>query len=181
MTAYTLDGLDNHLQTRSPDTGVTVSIYDAAGNEITHTDAKGQITRIAYDALNRPIHITYADGRQTRYTWDAGTYGVGRLSRIDEVENGSITGSHQYAYDAQGRLRQETRTFGARSHTTAYHYVGGDSSSICTSPVSISTRSLLLITISSVIMILFPGTICSPIPSDCTAESILMPMSKVIR
>ena len=125
VTAYTLDGLGNHLQTRSPDTGVTVSTYDAAGNEITHTDAKGQITRTAYDALNRPIHITYADGRQTRYTWDAGTYGVGRLSRIDEVENGSITGSHQYAYDAQGRLRQETRTFGALSHTTAYHYAGG--------------------------------------------------------
>ena len=125
VTAYTLDGLGNHLQTRSPDTGVTVSTYDAAGNEITHTDAKGQITRTAYDALNRPIHITYADGRQTRYTWDAGTYGVGRLSRIDEVENGSITGSHQYAYDAQGRLRQETRTFGTLSHTTAYHYAGG--------------------------------------------------------
>ena len=124
-TSYTVDGLGNRTQLTSPDTGVTTSTFDAAGNELTRTDAKGQKTSTTYDALNRPTLITYHDGSQVRYVWDQGTNGIGRLTRIEEINAGAVIGSLQSAYDAQGRLISETRTQGSVSHTTAYTYTGG--------------------------------------------------------
>lgn len=132
VTRYTVDGLGNRSQLQSPDTGTTVSAYDAAGNEISRTDAKGQSTATQYDALNRPIRITHADGSRIDYTWDQGANGLGRLSRIDEVQNNIVTGSLTYTYDGQGRIASETRTIGTLSHTQSSTWVGGQLMSFTT-------------------------------------------------
>ena len=68
----------------SPDTGTTTSTYDAAGNLLTQTDAKSQVTTYAYDALNRVTLITFHDGSKQDYAYDRGTNGIGRLTSITE-------------------------------------------------------------------------------------------------
>ena len=128
ITRYTLDGLGNRSQLQSPDTGTSTSTHDAAGNELTRTNAKGQTTRTQYDALNRPTLITHQDGSQIRLTWDqGGANTIGRLGKVEELAagTGTVTGSIQYAYDAQGRITGETRTVGNLTHSTAYSYSGG--------------------------------------------------------
>jgi YD repeat-containing protein len=124
VTAYTVDGLGNPSQQISPDTGLTQRSFDAAGNALTVTDAKGQTTVTQYDALDRPVQITYPGG-QIRYVWDGGSNGKGRLTRIEELTENTLAGSHQYTWDAQGRLTQETRAIGNISHTQRYAYGNG--------------------------------------------------------
>lgn len=125
ITRYVLDGLGNRGQLQSPDTGTTTSTHDAAGNELTRTDARGQITNTQYDALNRPTLITWQDGSQVRHTWDQGPNGIGRLTRIEELTGATVTASLQYSYDAQGRVTGETRSIGGLTHSVAYSYSGG--------------------------------------------------------
>jgi len=129
LTRTTLDGLGNRTQLQSPDSGTTGSTFDAAGNELTRTDAKGQLTRTAFDALNRPTLITYADGTQLRATWDQGANGKGRLTQLEELTGGSVTGSQAYTYDALGRRLSETRTIGSLTHTQSFTWSNGQLSS----------------------------------------------------
>ncbi len=134
VTGYSVDGLGNLTQQTSPDTGSTQITHDAAGNPVSRSDAKGQVTSTQYDALNRPTQITYADGREERFLWDqaggggggGGTSTLGRLIRIDELQNTALTASTQYGYDAQGRVTSETRTEGALTLTTGYAWNNGD-------------------------------------------------------
>ena len=128
-TAYTIDGLGDTLTIRSPDTGTALRTYDAAGNERTRTDARNKTTTTHYDALNRSTQITDTDGRQIQFLWDQGANGKGRLTRIDERENGALVLQTHYAYDTQGRLQTETRSFfldgKAVTHTQSYVWSGG--------------------------------------------------------
>lgn len=60
-TGYTYDGLDRLTQVTdptgqvSPDSGTTSRTFDAAGNVLTRTDAKGITATNTYDALDRLI------------------------------------------------------------------------------------------------------------------------------
>jgi uncharacterized protein RhaS with RHS repeats len=47
------DGFGRVIQEASPDRGVTVYVYDPAGNLAAKTDARGVVTEYAYDALDR--------------------------------------------------------------------------------------------------------------------------------
>jgi YD repeat-containing protein len=59
-----------HFQT-SPDTGTTRFGYDAAGNRIRQTDARGVTVQYSYDALNRLQGIIYPDITQNvSFTYD---------------------------------------------------------------------------------------------------------------
>ena len=99
--------------------------HDAAGNEITRTDAKGQTSVFAWDALNRLTRISYADGSRTDYLWDQGENGIGRLTRIDDSRNDALVSRLENRYDAQGRLLSQTRSVGSVSHTTAWIWSAG--------------------------------------------------------
>ncbi|MES2296809.1 MAG: hypothetical protein V4582_07180 [Pseudomonadota bacterium] len=119
VTSYTIDGLGNLTQTSSADTGTATRTYDDAGNIKSSTDAKGQITRYQYDVLNRVTLVTYADNATCAYEYDQGANGIGRLTRLVDV-NGGIA----YAYDLHGRLILETRTVDGVNYATGYRYDG---------------------------------------------------------
>jgi RHS repeat-associated protein len=100
-------------QVLSPDAGTTSSAYDAAGNLLTQTDAKGQQTTYGYDAAGHVASITYHDGITHSYQYDD----AGRITQVTEP---NITS--QYVYDQRGRLITETRIIAAVSYVTEYRY-----------------------------------------------------------
>lgn len=117
LTTYTVNGLGDRTALSSADTGTSNSTYDAAGNLLISTDAKGQITTYQYDVLNRITQIAYADGNTVVYQYDQGQNAIGRLTRITDV-----TGNTQYSYDQHGRVTSEVRTIGGQPYTTSYSY-----------------------------------------------------------
>jgi YD repeat-containing protein len=125
-TLYSIDGLGNRWRQESPDTGLTTSTHDAAGNEITRTDAKGQTSTLTWDALNRLTRIRYADGSRTDYLWDQGANGIGRLTRIDDIDpTGELASRLENRYDLQGHLLSQTRRVGDVAHTSVWRWSAG--------------------------------------------------------
>lgn len=119
ITQYVRSGLGTLDQVHSPDTGTTTNTYDAAGNMLTRTDAKGQIASYTYDALNRITGISYtgAPSQTITYTYDQGTNGIGHLTSIQDS-----TGTTTYVYDQHGRLTSKTAQNYGATYTTAYSY-----------------------------------------------------------
>ncbi len=124
VTTYQRDGLDNLSSQTSPDTGTVTNTHDAAGNLVSSTDARGVVATYTYDALDRltgaqftpPAGSSLARITHT-YEYDLGANGIGRLTRIRDS-----TGSTSFAYDAHGRLIEDTRVIAGASYTTAYRY-----------------------------------------------------------
>lgn len=58
-TRYAIDGLGQTRQLTSPDTGLSQSGYDAAGNLTAYTDARGQVQTRSYDVANRLTTIVH--------------------------------------------------------------------------------------------------------------------------
>ena len=115
--------MGNLNQTSSPDTGSSTASYDPAGNLLTKTDAKGQVSTYSYDALNRLSAINYSGGTaaalNVSYQYDQGINGIGHLTQITDH-----TGTTQYSYDQHGRLTGEAKQSpgSSLSYTTAYTY-----------------------------------------------------------
>jgi YD repeat-containing protein len=129
VTSYTHDGLGNLTQQVSPDTGTTVNTYDVNNKVLTSTDAKGQVTTYTYDMLNRVSTATYnqATGTQLKtiaYTYDQGTNGIGHLSTVTETaaDGTTVLQTTGYAYDAKGRMIQETRIVAGVNYVNGYTY-----------------------------------------------------------
>ncbi len=91
--------------------------YDGAGNVITKTDAKGNITHYTYDALNRLTGVIYADGSTASYTYDTAPNGIGRLAAVDDS-----TGLTQWKYDLHGRVVEKLQSVGSVTLATQYRY-----------------------------------------------------------
>ena len=88
------------VATASPDSGTTVYVYDAAGNPVQKTDAKGIAAQYDYDALRRLMAVRFPDAAQDiTYTYDAGSFGVGRRTGMTDA-----AGTADFEYDSRGRL-----------------------------------------------------------------------------
>ncbi len=123
-TTYQRDGLDNLHSQASPDTGTTENTHDDAGNLTSNTDARGVVTTYTYDALNRLTQAVFSPPSGSplaslthSYGYDQGVNGIGRLTRITDP-----TGTTMFAYDAHGRLTQDTRVIAGVSYTTSYRF-----------------------------------------------------------
>jgi len=129
-TTYQFDGLSDATGQASPDTGSTTRTFDAAGDVLTRTDAKGTVATSTYDALNRPRSVSYVDTTQNiTYSYDeangttgcSSSYPIGHLTRI--VENAVTT---VYCYDARGNVIAKQQITGAASDSTAYTYTAAN-------------------------------------------------------
>ena len=115
-TSYTYNGLGQVTQRISPDTGTTSFTYDTAGRMATETRANGIVVSYTWDRLSRLTSRT-AGGVTETLTYDGGTYGKGRLTRIDDA-----TGSTTYTYNADGQLAQQVSTIFGAAYTTTWSY-----------------------------------------------------------
>lgn len=116
-TVYTYNGFDDLKQLESPDTGITTSDYDAAGNRTSATDARQVTVTAQYDVLNRPAKVDYpGTAEDVAYDYDtpttdcaAGeTFLTGRLAKMTDG-----SGSTSYCYNRFGDLvRKVQRTNG---------------------------------------------------------------------
>ncbi|ATQ78609.1 type IV secretion protein Rhs [Massilia violaceinigra] len=160
-TRYSVDGLGNRNELGSPDTGLTKSTYDAAGNLKTSMDGRGKTNTYFYDALNRLTRIDYTGTVGTTFAYDGGatplpnargkmtlmtdesgytkyTYGAfGRLATKAQTTTGlgSYTNTHTlaYGYDVDGRLASVTYPSGNRVNYGYNH--AGQVTSITLNPV----------------------------------------------
>jgi RHS repeat-associated protein len=98
--------------------------YDANGNLIIKTDARGIVANYGYDELNRLTSRSYQNDPSgtpaVTFTYDstAITNGKGRLaSMTSSVSTYSFSG-----YDPLGRAQGGTQTIGSQSYLTSYTY-----------------------------------------------------------
>ncbi len=82
---------------------------------------RGCVTTLGYDELNRLTSKTYTgpgacdSTPDVSYTYDQGTYGIGQRTRMDYGTGFYTT----WAYDARGRMTQESKTLDSSNLFTA--------------------------------------------------------------
>ena len=123
-TTYSYDGLSDAKGQVSPDTGSTSRTFDAAGDNLTQTDAKGITATSTYDALNRRIttsypvtslDVTYKYDEANSTTGCSSSDPIGRLTRIIESAVTTV-----FCYDQRGNVIEKAQTIGSTKDTTGY-------------------------------------------------------------
>ena len=116
-TSYTYSSFGQVLTQTSPDSGTTTYTYDIAGRLSTKTLANGAVTTYGWDKLGRMTSRS-SGGTTESFTYDEGTYGKGRLTRLNDV-----TGQTTYTYSAAGELVQQVNAiYNLTSLTTTWGY-----------------------------------------------------------
>ncbi|WP_256081716.1 RHS repeat-associated core domain-containing protein [Massilia sp. YIM B04103] len=116
LTTYAYNGFGDAVRITSPDSGTTTYDYDSAGRLRTENKANGKSLVYTWDALGRLQNRISANFGEY-FTYDQGSYGIGRLSRIDDT-----TGNATYRYNAAGELVEQTNAIYGSSHTTTWTY-----------------------------------------------------------
>jgi YD repeat-containing protein len=126
-------GPDHGFQQLSPDTGTTNHTYDAAGNRLTKTDARGAVATYTYDVLNRVTRVVYSKSgtpSETQvFTYDSGANAKGRLSAV--TDPAAVT---RWTYDGQGRVASKAQQVGSLIRTVAYGYNAAGQLTTSTTP-----------------------------------------------
>jgi RHS repeat-associated protein len=139
---FVYDSLKRLTSATNPESGTVSCTYDAGGNVLTRTDARGITTTYSYDALGRSTYVDYSNtavNPDVELFYDnpaAGAYGKGRFwhnyaggdtNQGSDVEHTAID-----SYDAMGRprmMRQLSKTAGAWGPTygvqRTYDLAGG--------------------------------------------------------
>ncbi len=126
-TTLTYDHGGRKTSMSDPDMGFWQYSYDALGNLISQTDARGCTLTMTYDLLNRltsKASSGAACGTQvkTTYTYDAGVNGIGRRTSMADA-----SGSTSWTYDARGRLITEVKQItGVGQFVTEWTYNAAD-------------------------------------------------------
>jgi len=105
MTPTTIeyDKLGNKTRMNDPDTGITSYQYNAFGELISQTDAKGQTLTNEYDLLSRLIKRSEPEGISI-WEYDTAPKSIGKLTKVIGVNNYTET----FRYDAFGREDENT-------------------------------------------------------------------------
>ncbi len=93
----------------SSDEATELMAYDAAGQLIASTDARGNTTTTTYDAAGRRLRVTDPLGNATQFAYDANN----RLQQITDAL-GNIT---EHQYDGLGRVRAVVAPDGSSSQS----------------------------------------------------------------
>ena len=123
-TTYSPTGAGTVTSQTSPDTGTAGATFDAEGNPLSKTDARGKTTTFTYDKLRRLTKLDYATGIDTTFEYDGGPTpipgAIGELTkRVDE------SGQTNFAYDTARRLISKTQASNGKTFTV--NYAWGDS------------------------------------------------------
>jgi RHS repeat-associated protein len=123
----TYDSLSQLLTAQNPESGTITYAYDAAGNVITRTDARGIITTYRYDVLHRLTGKSYGDGTPTvTFVYDTCPASgcpsgvtpqltVGRM-----VESAVPNAQTFYSYDPMGRAANQWQCTPGHCGTSFY-------------------------------------------------------------
>jgi len=115
-TSYTYNGFGDVATQTSPDTGTTSYTYDSGGRMLTEKRANGVAITYGWDALDRMTSRTSGTTTES-YTYDLGTYGIGHLTRINDV-----TGQITFGYTAAGELKTQVNDIYGQIYTTRWGY-----------------------------------------------------------
>ncbi|MBN9425418.1 MAG: PASTA domain-containing protein [Burkholderiales bacterium] len=120
-TTYTYDGL-GRIATVADATGTMTYAYDEVGNLATLAYPNGVVATHTYDSVNRLLRVANTRGATLISAYDYTVNAGGKRTRV--VESGSATTGRtaDYAYDAAGRLVQETITEPGGATSIAYAY-----------------------------------------------------------
>ncbi len=126
QTTITYDSLSRKTGMTDPDMGTWSYAYDANDNLNSQTDAKNVTISFTYDALNRvtlkdlpsgETDVTYSyDSAPTTYSGQTG-YWTGRLAKVVDA-----SGTHEFKYDKQGRVIDDTKTVDSTPYSFARTY-----------------------------------------------------------
>ena len=120
-TTFSYNGLGNMLARNSPDTGNTTYAYDSAGRLASESRTGGLVIAYSWDALGRLTSRTgsspFVSAITESFTYDEGTYGKGRLTRINDA-----TGQTSYEYSGAGELTRQTNLIQGRNYITQWSY-----------------------------------------------------------
>ena len=121
---YSVDMLGRTKSISCPDmTNSWVFTYDANGNIISRTDARGITVLMSYDVLNRLVKSDYPSLVDTNYYYDESGHGAGALGRLTSVNY--ERGSEAYTYDLRGRIISKTKSLDgiSRSMSASYDFL----------------------------------------------------------
>lgn len=126
FTRYGINYLGNQLSLSSPDTGSASAQFDAHGNLIQKTDARGIKATYTRDALHRVTRVEWTGGGKStsatianQFVYDQGANGIGHLTSFYDE-----SGQTSLAYDLHGRLISQSQTLNGapKSFQVAYGY-----------------------------------------------------------
>jgi RHS repeat-associated protein len=109
---------------------VTTNTYDAAGNQLSTTNALGKTTSFSYDPRGLLLTITDARGKVTSFAYDSSGNLTDKTDALNHVT--------QFAYDARSRLTSVTNSLG---HVTAFAYDGAGRLTQVTQPDGTNIKS----------------------------------------
>ncbi|MFC8260734.1 DNRLRE domain-containing protein [Streptomyces sp. NPDC057291] len=113
-TTTTYDAKTGEVSAVSAGGHTVTHTYDDLGREVGYDDGTGNVTSRQYDAQDRPTLLTDSAPSTTTYTYDTTVEPRGLLTRIDDSDAGSFSGS----YDAEGNLETENLPGGYQLTTT---------------------------------------------------------------
>ncbi|MFD0465053.1 RHS repeat domain-containing protein [Microvirga aerilata] len=107
---YLYDYANRRLRLASPDAGIRMTVYDAAGQKIEYNDARGARTFVAYDRMNRESRVWARDSQEQQLTLRVRTeYGDGGTPAQPAVERAAQRDANRLGkvfrqYDEAGLL-----------------------------------------------------------------------------
>ncbi len=128
QTEVRYDTLGRKTFINDPDMGSWYYEYDANGNLLKQTDAKGQIVNFSYDPLNRLQTKSYGSTVVLTNYYDdtvAGYFNDGHLTRMVDTSGQAV-----YNYDSMGRIQSADKTIGGTTYNLGFSYLNGLLSSI---------------------------------------------------
>ena len=130
---FAYDSLSRLLIASNPESGTvcygTVSgstctpMYDANGNLLNRTDARGILTTYTYDALNRPSTVAYSDGTPSvAYAYGTSTGFYDRLVSVTAGSGSTAVINKVTGYDGLGRITSSEQSVngGGTYYTFSY-------------------------------------------------------------
>ena len=124
-TDYQFDDLGRLAKVTSPNTGVTLYLYDLAGYPVAKKeDLTGtpRTTLYAYDGLDRLTGIDFPSDADWAFSYD-GSAALNQKGRLTSAGNGTVT--TELEYTDSGEIAVERMPIGGASYAVSYGYDAG--------------------------------------------------------